>query len=93
MLIHLIPGNAITDLSVSKVQGELCHRDIHFPYAAVTGQATVDMVLPRVPIRMISMLILPLVTLCFATSWPLLLWGPISPSHLIHPNEQQRLPL
>lgn len=55
----------MTDLFVSKVQGELCHRDIHFPYAAIMGQATVDMALPRVPIWMISMLILPLVTLCY----------------------------
>lgn len=65
MLIHLLPGNTITDLSVSKVQGELFHRDIHFPYAAVMGQATVDMALPRVPIWVVSKFILPLATLCY----------------------------
>lgn len=65
MLIHLHPGNTITDLSVSKVQDELCHCDIHFPYDAVMGQATVDMALTRVPIRVVSMFILPLATLCY----------------------------
>ena len=65
MLIYLLPGNTITGLSVSKVQGELCHRDIHFPYAAIMGQATVDMALPRVSMQVVSMLILPLAILCY----------------------------
>lgn len=65
MLIYLLPGNTMTGLSVSKVQGELCHRDILFPYAAITGQATVDVALPRVPMQVVSMLILPLAILCY----------------------------
>ena len=60
----------MTGLSVSKVQGELCHHDIHFPYGAIMGQATmgqatVDMALPRVPMQVVSMLILPLAILCY----------------------------
>ena len=65
MLIYLLPGNTITGLSVSKVQGELCHRDIHFHYAAIMGPATVAMALPRVSMQVVSMLILPLAILCY----------------------------